>query len=122
MNVYLVWNDNGEPYDEGFRYVDSVFSSWDGAARYLDDNGLERREVRFYDSKSKMVVNNVEWVPSCNNRCAMGLTQCKGFQCDKYKAWVDSNYDNINPCDDYEWLFDNYDRSYWFIEEYEMND
>lgn len=35
--VYLVWNDNGEPYEDNFRYVERVFSTLEKAERYLTE-------------------------------------------------------------------------------------
>lgn len=123
MKAYLVWNDNGEAYDDSYRYVDSVFSSYEGAARYLDGMGLKRRENRFYDRGQKKIVDSTEWIPACKHTCELGLTACKGMQCKKYADWVNSDDDDDTPpCEDYEWLFENDDQSYWFIEEYELND
>lgn len=37
--VYVVWYDNGEDYDDNFQDIDSIFSSYDDAVKYLDDCG-----------------------------------------------------------------------------------
>lgn len=35
--VYLVWNDNGESYEDNFRFVERVFSTPEKAEKYLTD-------------------------------------------------------------------------------------
>lgn len=35
--VYLVWNDNGEPYEDHFQCVERVFSTLEKAEKYLTE-------------------------------------------------------------------------------------
>lgn len=41
--VYVVWYDNGEEYDDNYQDIDRIFSSYDDAAKYLDDCGYIRQ-------------------------------------------------------------------------------
>lgn len=41
--VYVVWYDNGEDYDDNYQDIDTIFSSYDDAAKYLDDCGYVRQ-------------------------------------------------------------------------------
>lgn len=41
--VYVVWYDNGLEYDDNFQDIDRIFSSYDDAAKYLDDCGYVRQ-------------------------------------------------------------------------------
>lgn len=41
--VYVVWYDNGEEYDDNYQDIDTIFSSYDDAAKYLNDCGYVRQ-------------------------------------------------------------------------------
>ena len=41
--VYVVWFDDGLEYDDNFQDIDRIFSSYDDAAKYLDDCGYVRQ-------------------------------------------------------------------------------
>ena len=56
MKVYLVEMDNGEVYEEYFRWTEKVFTTYRGASQYLIDEGY----VPFADSK--YITNDYELV------------------------------------------------------------
>lgn len=41
--VYVVWYDNGEDYDDNYQDIDTIFSSYDDAVKYLDNCGYVRQ-------------------------------------------------------------------------------
>lgn len=41
--VYVVWYDNGEDYDDNYQDIDTIFSSYYDAVKYLDDCGYVRQ-------------------------------------------------------------------------------
>lgn len=46
--VYVVWYDNGEEYDDNYQDIDRIFSSYDDAAKYLDDCGYIKQVENGY--------------------------------------------------------------------------
>lgn len=46
--VYVVWFDDGLEYDDNFQDIDRIFSSYDDAAKYLDDCGYVRQVENGY--------------------------------------------------------------------------
>lgn len=55
--VYVVWYDNGKDYDDNYQDIDTIFSSYDDAAKYLDDCGYVRQAESGYDGEY------MEWYP-----------------------------------------------------------
>lgn len=42
--VYVVWYDNGEPYEDGFSDIDAIFKTVEEAKRYVKEEGYTRKE------------------------------------------------------------------------------
>lgn len=42
--------------------------------------------------------------------------------CKIYRSWIDSEYDADVPCDEYDYMDDDYSNQWCFIEEYEVFD
>ena len=55
--VYVVWFDNGEEYGDNCQDIDTIFSCYDDAAKYLDDCGYVRRVKSGYGGEY------LEWYP-----------------------------------------------------------
>lgn len=49
--VYVVWYDNGEDYDDNYQDIDKIFSSYDDAAKYLDDCGYIKHVESGYNGE-----------------------------------------------------------------------
>lgn len=113
--VYLVWCDNGEPYEDNMSYPAKIFHSKDAAVKWLDES---------FD----LIKPNI-WATR-RHRCEItGLTSCG--DCDTYKKWVDDGIDvgpEVGdddvcefPCSEYENMSDEWCESeYYYIEEMNM--
>lgn len=55
--VYVVWYDNGEPYEDNYSCIDRIFSSWKEAEEWLNSNDLVRHEETVW----KYVPNPGSW-------------------------------------------------------------
>ena len=106
--VYLVWWDNGEPWEDNSELVEAVFNNLDSAEKYLDDRH-KRDELRGYNGEHQ-TWSDPKFVCSMNN---MDCEDCpKGglndddwdWECDKLDERTDSEWDNC----------------YWYIEEHEL--
>ena len=105
-NVYVVWFDNGESWEDNFRCIEKIFSTREAAEKYLDDGYVRTKdnlwEPEYYTCKIRG-----------DNNCSL---------CDKYNAWIDSDYDVDAPCEEYDKLPDNYEHPSWDIQVYEVVD
>ena len=61
--VYVVWYDNGEDYDDNYQDIDRIFSSYDDAAKYLDDCGYVRQVESGYGGEY------ITWYPPYDEEC-----------------------------------------------------
>lgn len=49
--VYVVWYDNGKDYDDNYQDIDTIFSGYDDAVKYLDDCGYTRQVENGYSGE-----------------------------------------------------------------------
>lgn len=120
--VYVVWYDNGEPYEDNYSDIKCIFSSYDAAAKYLDSQGYERYDIKLWNNSGKYV-DSVAWRHDMNYICKEGYDRCEN--CRKYMDWVYSDYEDDEPCDEYCYMFDPYDSNAnesWTIREWVVAD
>lgn len=43
--AYVVWYDNMEPYEDNWMHIDAIFSSWNEAEAFLNDNETRKKTV-----------------------------------------------------------------------------
>ena len=100
--VYLVWSDNGEPYEDGFSYIEKIFTTKEAAEKYLDD-----RHTR------KDIGRKTNWV-NPKFVCSMGNIDC--HDCPKQEQDIDE--DGFGYCHE-EWIRNGNecDNEFWYIEE-----
>ena len=76
--VYLVWSDNGEPYEDNVQYVERVFSTLEKAEKYL----TSERKCRPVETQWRTV-----WEPE-KSTCPGGKTlfrDCPEEKCPFYE-------------------------------------
>lgn len=105
-DIYIVWYDNGEAWEDHFRLIEKIFSTREAAEKYLDD--------RYARTKDNL------WEPEHYTCKIRGDNNCS--LCEKYNAWIDLDYDTDAPCEEYDKLPDDYEHPSWDIEEYEVID
>lgn len=105
-NIYVIWFDNGEDWEDHYRCIEKIFSTREAAENYLYDRYV-------------MTQDNL-WEPEHYTCKIRGDNNCS--LCDKYNAWVDSDYDADAPCEEYNKLPDDYEHPSWDIEEYGVLD
>ena len=52
MDVFLVIENNGEPFEDNYEYVDSVFCTYAGADSYVTKNGYVFEEKSGHDEET----------------------------------------------------------------------
>jgi len=124
--VFVVWYDNGEEYEDHDEWVDTVFSTYQAAEKYLDGiYGYERKTVEYLNDK------HIEWhvkSPSCpmddsggkiiyrngHPKCFNGCIDCPSLK---------FNSDGVNTCDNFEDVYSDViwnDDNYYYIVEYDV--
>lgn len=124
--VFVVWYDNGEEYEDHDEWVDTVFSTYQAAEKYLDGiYGYERKTVEYLNDK------HIEWhvkSPSCPMddsggkiiyrngypKCFNGCMDCPNLKL---------NHDGVNTCDNFEDAYSDVvwnDDDYYYIVEYDV--
>lgn len=73
-SVFLVWYDNGEPYEDNYRCVEKIFRSYKRAEKYLVEENDCRKDVS---------LGYTVWKPK-KDVCPYGITdacKCKPETC-----------------------------------------
>lgn len=127
--VYVVWWDNGEPWEDNYQDIEVIFATREEAEEYLDAR-YDRYETKTYDTKLKKLVSCYMWEHHVSDEpytCKDGRTECEG--CPKYEEWfeaeeMDISYEEDVPCDEYYDMDDKYADMYgnetWAIHEFEL--
>lgn len=103
--VYLVYCDNGEPYEDGFCYVNCIFTTREHAVEYIEKElGCIKR-----DGWRREEWEEPKYVCSMNN---IDCEDCPNYNLDEYEE---------NFCEEYnERLDSEYDYTFYYIEEGEL--
>lgn len=126
MKVYEVHYDNGERWEDGFDCTEAIYATYEAAKKSLEDDGYIVEE--FADPKEFDWTNYIVLAQSKESKqdeyvCSEGYTNCD--DCDKYWDWIDSEYEEDNPCDEYENMDANYcdyDSSWYEIRMWEVKE
>lgn len=102
--IYVVHGDNGEAYEDGWDWIESIFTSGDYAVEYIENElGCVKT-----DDKWRETWKRPKYV------CSMNNIDC--YDCPKY----DKDDDEI-PCEEYDERMDNeWDSTYFYIQCYEV--
>lgn len=121
MNVYVVWYDNGEQWEDNYQYIDGIFLTREAAEKYLDEE-YQRYDTKQWDGKQNKFVDAVAWKkkPREKQPCSRGYSNCD--ECRKYLDWLDNDYEPEDFCDEYDDMddFDWYKYESWEIREWEV--
>ena len=67
-NVYVVWYDNGESWEDNFRCIEKIFSTREAAEKYLDDMCVRAKdnfwELEHYTCKIRGGITTVVYAIS----------------------------------------------------------
>ena len=119
MKVYEVHYDNGESWEDHYECIECLYSTYDGAVKYLEERGT----IAEKGWQGKPIWKFPEYVCSMNN---IDCNDCeKYYDSDKYDGtkWVVDDYYETDECPElWERQMDVYDYSSYTIIEHEVRE
>lgn len=137
--VYMVWYDNGEPWEDGYSCCEKIFSTLEAAEKFLDET---ENVVKVEDVVGGKHTGKFMWVHPDREEftCSKGFTDCN--DCKLYNDWFSSDinpeeyndecddeeydYDEDVPCEEYYFVHGKLDEMYpyesWSIQEWTVED
>lgn len=110
--VYVVWWNNGEPYEDNCQDIDIIFRTRKEAEKYLDDR-FDRFATYSWDYKNQTRVPDHMWRAKLNKEpyiCVKGFDKCE--DCSIYEDWINAEEETETPCEEYDQVSMNYPDPY----------